>query len=682
MTRIQLISIFFVLFYLPLTVLSQDIPVNTEQQLENLADEQQGETEDDSWIQESEQYKKNPLNLNLADEDELRRLRYLNELQISSLIRYRRLLGELISVYELQAVPGWDLNTIRKLLPFVTVVMPVKISGAISERLKNGEHRLLLRLSQVLEKSTGYDTAEKGSRYRGSPQRLLFRYRYEYRDLLQYGLIGDKDAGESFFKGKQRMGFDFYSFHFFARKLGRLESLALGDFTINMGQGLIHWQGLAFKKSSEITAIKRQSPVLSPYRSAGEFNFHRGAGISLKKGNWSSTLFGSVRQLSANTESDSAGGELYVTSILTGGLHRSDNELADRFSLKQTSVGMQLKYKKKQWHAGLNGVYYLFSLPLQKREEAYNLYTRKGRRWLNISADYSYTIRNLHVFGETAVDMEGKLAFLHGILLSVDTKVDLSLLHRYIPPAYQAVNGNAFTESSTPSNEYGFFAGIVIRPAGGWKIDAYMDIYRFPWLKYQVDMPGRGADYLLQLTCNLSKQVEIISRFRMENKLGNRPENQTVTNEPVMISKQGWRTQISSRLSRNTTIRSRVEIIWYDKKGWNPETGFLFFSDWVYKPLLRPYGAVVRLQFFETDGYNARIYAYENDLAFSYSIPGFYDKGFRYYLNLSYDLSKRSGFWLRWAQTIYPGKISVGTGSDEIFGNKKSELRLQFQYVF
>ncbi len=682
MSRIQFVNLWFLLFLLSGNVFSQDIPVNNEQQLENLTDEGQGETEDDSWMQEMDQYKKNPVNLNLAEEEELRQLRWLNELQVVSLITYRKLLGDLISLYELQAVPGWDLATIRKLLPFVTVIMPVKFPGAFSGRLKGGEHRLLLRLSQVLEKSTGFDTVEKGSRFLGSPQRMLFRYRYEYRDLLQYGLLGDKDAGESFFNGKQRMGFDFYSFHFFARKLGLMESLALGDFTINMGQGLIHWQGLAFKKSSEITAVKRQSPVMKPYRSAGEFNFHRGVGISLKKGNWTSTIFGSVRQLSANTESDSAGGKLYVTSILTGGLHRSDNELADRLSLRQTSIGANLKFKKKHWHAGLNGVYYLFSLPLQKREDAYNLYARNGKRWMNISADYSYTIRNLHVFGETAMDKEGRIALLNGMLLSVDTRVDLSLLHRYIPPSYQTVNGNAFTESSAPSNEHGLFAGMVIRPAVGWKIDAYMDIYRFPWLKYQVDLPGRGADYLLQLTCNLSKQVEIISRLRVENKQANRPDNQTVTNIPVMIRKQGWRTQVSSRLNRGTTIRSRVEIIWYDKSGDNPESGFLFFTDCIYKPLMQPYGVALRFQVFETQGYNARIYAYENDVAFSYSIPGFYDKGFRYYLNLSYDLGKKAGIWLRWAQTVYPGKLSVGTGSDEIVGNKKSELRLQFQYIF
>lgn len=682
MSRFRVVFIMIPLLFLSYSLCSQQLPVNNEQQLENLADENQGETEDDSWMQEAAQYKKNPVNLNLAEEEELRQLRWLNDLQVSSLIRYRNLLGALISLYELQAVPGWDIATIRKLLPYVTVAIPVKIPGELAGRLKGGEHRILFRVSQVLEKMAGYDTAATGSRYRGSPQKILLRYRYEYRDLLQYGMLGDKDAGESFFKGGQRMGFDFYSIHFFARKLGIVESLALGDYTVNMGQGLIHWQGLAFKKSSEIMAIKRQSPVLRSYRSAGEFNFHRGAGITLKKGNWSSSFFGSVRKLSANTQTDSSGGEQVVTSVLTGGLHRSDNELADRFSLRQLSVGSNIRFQKRQWHAGMNAVYYLFSLPLQKRDEPYNFYSRRGNRWMNMSIDYSYSFRNLHFFGETAMDMEGVIASINGLLLSADSRIDLSLLYRNIPAAYQAVNGSAFTEGSSPSNEQGIYAGMVIRPAGGWKIDAYMDLYRFPWLKYQVDGPGHGADYLLQLTCQLSKQVEINSRYRVENKMTNLSDNQSATNEPVMIQKQGWRTQVSSRISRSTTIRSRVEMIWHDKKGPHPESGFLFFTDWVYQPLLQPYGAAVRVQFFETEGYNARIYAYENDVAFSYSIPGFYDKGFRYYLNLSYDLGKKAGIWVRWAQTVYPGKMAVGTGQDEIPGNKKSELRLQFQYIF
>jgi hypothetical protein len=123
-------------------------------------------------------------------------------------------------------------------------------------------------------------------------------------------------------------------------------------------------------------------------------------------------------------------------------------------------------------------------------------------------------------------------------------------------------------------------------------------------------------------------------------------------------------------------------LIWYDKEGVNAEKGFLSFFDIIYKPLLNPFSGVVRMQYFETNGYNSRLYAYENDVLYSYSIPVFYDKGYRYYITLNYDLTRQLSFWVRWAQTIYRNKDIIGSGLDEISGNKKSEIKLQARYSF
>ncbi len=122
-------------------------------------------------------------------------------------------------------------------------------------------------------------------------------------------------------------------------------------------------------------------------------------------------------------------------------------------------------------------------------------------------------------------------------------------------------------------------------------------------------------------------------------------------------------------------------MLCYDNKEVNKENGFLTFFDFMYKPLLSSYSGVLRLQYFETDGYNSRIYAYENDVLYSYSIPSFSDKGFRYYLTLNYDLNKKISFWLRWAQTIYQNKTTVGSGLDEINGNRRTELKLQARLI-
>ena len=676
------ILVTFLIIHLSSNAFSQEIPVTTEQQLENQTDADQGETEDDTYLQELELFKKNPINLNIADADELKQLRIITDLQIANLISYRHLFGKLISMYELQAVPAWDVNTIRKLLPFVTTTTAFSLAEEAGKRFRGGEHSLLLRITQIPERSKGFSTSASGAKYIGSPQKILFRYRYTYKNLLQFGLVGDKDAGEQFLKGAQKKGFDFYSFHLFARKIGIIQALAVGDFSVNMGQGLIQWQGLAFKKSVEVMGIKRQSAVLRPYNSAGEFYFHRGAGITIKKGKIETTAFVSFRKLGGNFVADTVNSEDFISSFLTSGYHRTLSENEDRNNLTQTAFGGNILYRSTRWQVGLNGIYYNFSLPIQKRNEPYNLFAISGKQWYNFSIDYSFTYKNFHFFGEGAADKNFNKAFINGLLISVDSRVDVSIVQRTIQKGYQSINGNAFTENTYPTNETGFYTGVTIRPAIGWKFDLYGDIYKFPWLKYLVDAPSHGKDFLAQLTYTPNKKVEIYTRFRNETKQSNQSDNLTVTNFLAIIPKQSWRTQLMFKLNSSLALRNRIELLWYDKKGKNNENGFLTFFDIIYKPMLNPFSGIVRLQYFETGGYNSRIYAYENDVLYSYSIPSFSDKGFRYYATINFDLTRKISFWLRWAQTIYKNRNTVGSGLDEIQGNKRSEFKLQGRWIF
>ena len=97
---------------------------------------------------------------------------------------------------------------------------------------------------------------------------------------------------------------------------------------------------------------------------------------------------------------------------------------------------------------------------------------------------------------------------------------------------------------------------------------------------------------------------------------------------------------------------------------------------------MKPFAGALRLQYFETDGYDSRLYAYENDVLYSYSIPAFYDKGFRYYITANYNLTKKISLWIRLAQTIYRDKTSIGSGLDEIAGNRRTEIKVQAGYIF
>ena len=632
-----------------------------------------------------QQFTKSPLNLNTADEVLLKELVILTPLQIQSLLSYRRLFGKLINIYELQAVPGWDIATIEKLRPYITVSSEANLISSFAERLSGGTNVLVARSTRVLEESRGYkfDPASTSNHYLGSPQRYFMRYKYYYKNLLQFGVVADKDAGEEFFKGTQKQGFDFYSLHLFARNIGIIKSLALGDFTVNMGQGLTQWQSLAFKKSSDVLNVKRQLSVLRPYNSAGEINFHRGAGITLAKKYVELTAFVSYRKLDGNLVADTSDSQdQFISSLQTSGLHRTKSEVADKGVQRQFSYGGNLAFNKSGVHIGFNAIQYNFKLPINKADDPYNLYALSGKKFGNQSIDYSYTFRNLHFFGEVAADNHFNKATVNGLLVSVDANVDMSFVYRNISPKYQSIYTNAFTENTYPVNEKGLYAGISIRPHPSWRIDAYADFYKFPWLKYQVDASTVGADYMAQVDYKPNKQLEVYARYRWESKAKNYNPFNDILSPVVQKPRQNFRAQINYRINPEFVFRNRIELVWYDKKGEGNQNGFLAFTDLLYKPMMKRYSANVRLQYFETDGYDSRLYAYENDVLYSYSIPVFYDKGYRYYFNLNYDLTRKLTFWFRWAQTIYKDATTVGSGLDEISGNKKTEVKLQLQYIF
>ncbi|MBA2498805.1 MAG: helix-hairpin-helix domain-containing protein [Chitinophagaceae bacterium] len=655
---------------------AQEIPPVVEQRLELTVEADEIETEDDLFLQQLEYYKRNPININTVSLDVLINLRILSPLQIHHFLNYRKLFGDIISIYELQAIPLWDVNTINSILPYVTILDKEFKKEDFASRFRGGDQYLLGRVSQVLEKSQGY-IKTSGSYYEGSRQHLMMRYRYRYKNSLQYGVVMDKDAGESFFSKSQKQGFDFYSAHLFATKLGKVEALAIGDYTVNLGQGLVQWQSLAFKKSADVMGIKRQSTILRPYNSAGEFFFNRGAGATLKFNNWQVTAFGSLRKMSANFQFDTLHNEEMVSSILMSGYHRTPSEIRGKKQLTQTSFGGNISLKKDHWHIGINSVNFHFDQSLQKRDEPYNLFTIKGNNWQNYSVDYSFTRNNIHFFGEAAMDKLMNKAYINGLLISLNTRADFSLLHRSISKGYQSLNGNAFTENTMPVNENGLYAGLSLRVSQIIKLDAYADLFSFPWLKYLADAPGRGKEFLVQFTYSPNKQLEMYSRIKSETKETNQRENVSVTNFMVPVSKINWRIQFSVKINTAFILRSRTELMWFNKGRQGEENGFLSYLDYLYKPMMKRFGGGIRLQYFETDSYNSRLYAYENDVLYNFSIPPFSGKGFRYYLNFNFDINKIFSIYFRFAQTQYKDVNTIGTGNDAIDGKARSEIKFQ-----
>ncbi len=673
-------QVFFllVLFCLHQTLFAQQPEIIlTEQQLESLSQSEEINTEDDAGVQELEMYKKHPLNLNTAGKTELAQLGLLTDLQADQLIAYRSRFGHFISKYELQAVPSFDLMTIQKIVPYITTSLPKDEPSGFRNRFSNGDHIFLLRSSYKPGTASLYDTSHAGY-YQGSRWPLLLRYRYSYKNLLRYGITAEKDAGEPFFKGKQKYGFDFYSFHFFSRHSGFIKTIALGDYTINIGQGLIQWQSLAFRKSGEVMSVKRQGPVLRPYSSSGESGFYRGAAVEAGTKNWKTVFFISSKLLSAHPVTDSSG-HITVSSVLLTGYHRNASEIAERNNLRLTSTGFSQRFTRKKLTVGVNGLYYQYSLPLLKKDEWYNLYAFSGTRGYNVSADYSFTKKNFHFFGEAAIDANKKTAFVQGLLISADAKVDIAMLYRKMHPAYLGPSGNAFTENTFPGNETGFYMGATVRPFNGIRFDCYADLFRFPWLKYQHSAPSDGNEYLLQLVYTPSRKVEMYSRYRVETKQQDVSAGTRGLSSLIYMKRKNWRTQLSYTFPSGWVCRSRVEYTSYQLAGKMKETGFMGFADIIYKPMMKPVAVTCRLGYFETDSYNSRVYAFENDLLYSFSIPARFGKGFHYYFLVNYDWNRSLTTSLRWAETLIRSP-KTGLAPADQASDKELKIQLICQF--
>ena len=272
-------------------------------------------------------------------------------------------------------------------------------------------------------------------------------------------------------------------------------------------------------------------------------------------------------------------------------------------------------------------------------------------------------------------------AFINGLLVSTSQTVDMSFVYRHIDPGYQSLYSNAFTENTAPANENGFYAGISVHPNGPWQLNGYADLYKFPWLRFRADAPANGAGFLVQLNYKPNKLLEIYSRYRMETTAVNANPEGLPLSPLALQPRESWRTQLSYKINSQINLQSRVEMVWLNS-GSGQEQGFLGYTEAAYKPFSKNWSVNARLQFFETEGYGSRLYAYESDVLYSYSILPFFDKGLRYFVKGTYDIGKKTTIWIRWAQTIYSDKKFTGSGLDEVTGSKKTEFKLQIRHFF
>lgn len=660
--------------------------------IEDLSEKTDNEELDLSEVQEDlEFFFENPLNLNTATNAQLNSLHFLSVYQINNLLEHRKKYGLFNSFYELQLVEGFDMETIEKLIYF-TKIEPIKeVSIDYKKYFSSGRHQIFTRWQRYLEPRLGYtlpDTVNK-SRYLGDPNKLYIKYQYKYKDLVHWGITAEKDAGEQFFKGAQKYGFDFYSAHFQINKIGRIKKLIIGDFQAQFGEGLCMWSGLAFSKNSMVIDIKKKPRGLRYYSSSDENLFLRGIGVTFEIDKYFDlSLFGSYHKIDANINIDTlneATEDIYdVTSILNTGYHRTKSEIQNRKTLPMRLWGMNAHIHQANFIVGFNFVQTYFDYNLNTIKYPYQLFMPQDKLTTNSSIYYQFSIKKIYAFGEIATNFKGGFAGLVGFTANLDHKLSLAVLYRNYQPQYYSFFSAAFGESTNSSNEKGIYAGLIFTPLAKIKISFYADYFEFPWLKYRLnDVYSNGIEYFTQVDYYPTRSISMNLRVKQEIKSEN--VSSDALDQPLQypISREKFylRYHLKIQLSKNLYFKTRFDVGKY-AKGDTSEYGFMVYQDLNYKFKKIPLTVNLRYALFDAP-YNTRFYAYENDVLYAFSVPAYFYKGMRMYFNTKYDITQKLTIWFKIGQFVYTDREILSPGSlDQIDSNHKTEVKIQIRYKF
>ena len=652
-----------------------DAKAQMEAIIESILENIDEETDGTLIIEDLEGFAADPLNINTAGRNELSKLHLLNDIQIQQLLNYRKDFGPVYSIFELNAVDGFNPELLKKMEPFIWFGPVEKEPESLKEQLKYGRHEVLLRTLGTLQKPSGYKQRDDGTiPFEGNRFRYYSRYRFRAGNDISAGVTAEKDPGEAFFSGSNKTGFDFYSGHISFRLSSVFENVTIGDFVVRSGQGLVLWQGYSFGKSVYALEISKTNQGIRPYTSVDENRFFRGLASTINLSGTRVSLFYSQKHNDANLVlTDSPGN--YFTSLQTSGYHRTENEVSDERSVKDVNAGAVISKQFNHLKIGFTFLHRQFELPFVRSDQLYNRFRFSGDNNLVAGTDYLFSKGKYQLFGEAAISKSGGKAFLQGAVGHLHDRLQLSALFRRFDKNYHALWATPFAEGSSAENETGLYFGTRILPVKFVTLHAYSDFYRSKWVRFTTAGPSAGWEVFSQADFHFSEKFELYLRFKNETRDHKFKESGRYINLPEQFRKS--RIHFQYFFSESVKLKSRFEHVFYN--GLESESGFMLFQDAQYSSKSIPLNLSARVAWFNTKSYNSRIYAYENDLLYTFAIPAYFGKGFRTYLNLKYKISEKAEVWFKLANTLRNDVENLSSGYNEIPGNQKTEVKFQLR---
>lgn len=636
-----------------------------------LEDQAEHAPEGIDWTQLSDIYEslvKHPVDLNRAPDEALLRVPGMMPQLVRALRAHQARYGPLLSIYELQAIPGFTEQVFRTIRPYVTVrpATQLDIGEGIRQMPRLSQVREAARLTVIQRVQHTWRHSYDGQKWvpetlrnaLGAPYRLYNRIWLQANPYLSIALISEKDPYEplQWVPSQRYYGYDFLSGHIAVGQIGELERLVVGDYILQVGQGLVLARGLGFGKGGDpILTLKQPSYGLVPYSSVNEYQFWRGAAATLRLSErWSLTGMVARQRQDGTLAADTSTDEDVIQTILTSGLHRTPSEMARRGIFTQEALGGVLTWQKR-WHsAGATFLYQRFDPALRlSGREPYRLFGFVGRENFVGSVFWDFTLGNFNLFGEAAQSRSGGQAITASFVAPLHPSLDIALQVRHFDPNFHSLYAYTFAERPFAiQNEQGLYLGVRIRPAPRWEITAFHDLYRFPWYRYRANAPSEGHESLFQVTYTIRRRAQLYVRLRHETKFYN--VSSEFAEEPfyrlIPHTRSYVRLHGMYEISPLWRYQARIEVSQYQRE--TKTHGYLLYQDLRWQPSF-VWSVSLRWVVYRIGSYDARIYTYEAMPPTTFFIPGYYGEGQRWYIFLRRRFGRRWTVWVRVGQNLF-----------------------------
>ena len=630
----------------------------------------------------------NPVNLNKADPDDLQRIPFLTPGQRENLLMYLLTYGEVLSVFELQSVPGFDSSVVQLISPYVMIEPPSRIPKLNPANLvRYGHHDIILRVSQSFPAASGYQTTDSlemvntDAFYQGSPQRYYFRYTYGWYDKIRIGIAGEKDPGEQFFSGGQKAGMDFYAGYISLGNMGILKNLIVGNFKVAFGQGLTMGAGGSLGSGPGFPTQFNPSTGIRPSVGMNESTYLRGLATTVKIRRTEISGFISRHPRDGTISVTDTGQMTGEVGTLSGsGYHRNDKELAKKNAFTELICGGNINFSMAPnqqfgFKTGFTAVYCSYSAALSSEVSQYTRFNFRGRQNINTGIDFQIRWHGIYLFGELSRSQNNGLAGIAGMNFSPDQSVNLTIICRNYQPMYQNLFSAAFSQNSLNANEKGIYFGITSALHAKINLSGYLDLFRFPWLKYRVDTPASGHESGIFITLQAASKLSVTLRYYNKNSRINETLGSNLFMHKLADNvTRGYRMGLEWNAAKGILLKTRLEARESGLAGAKRSIGCFLYQEAQINIASILERITFRFAIFDIPDYASRIYVYEPEVLYGYSVPAYQGKGVRSCLVLKFGLNRRVDCWLRGGITYYTDRNEVGTGPDLTNGNVRGEI--------